>query len=60
MTDWPSLLSLAATRFHIPPDAFWRLSVKEWAGLTAPPALDVLGRQDFDRLMAAHPDVGGG
>jgi len=34
--------------------------VKEWAGLTAPPALDVLGRQDFDRLMAAHPDVGGG
>jgi len=56
VTDWPFLLRLAATRFHIAPDAFWRLSVKEWAGLTAAQALDALGRKDFDALMAAHPD----
>ena len=59
MTDWPSFLRLAATRLHIPPDAFWRLSVKEWAALTGAPAA-ALGRGDLNTLMAAHPDVGGG
>ncbi len=56
MSDWPARLRLAALRFHIAPDAFWRLSVKEWAALTAAPAPDALGRQDLTALMAAHPD----
>jgi uncharacterized phage protein (TIGR02216 family) len=54
--DWEHLLRLAVISFHIPPAAFWRLSVKEWAALTAAPAPDALRRQDLTALMAAHPD----
>ena len=55
-TDWPSALRLAATRFAIPPDAFWRLSVKEWAALTAPPRTETLDRAALETLMTLHPD----
>jgi uncharacterized phage protein (TIGR02216 family) len=56
LNDWPSLLRLAAMRFHIPPEAVWRLSVKEWTALTAPPPSSALGRGDFADLMKLHPD----
>jgi uncharacterized phage protein (TIGR02216 family) len=56
MTDWPAHLRLAATRLHIPPDVFWRLSVKDWAALTTAPTLDALGRKAFEALMMVHPD----
>ncbi len=56
MSDWAALLRLAAVRLHIAPEAFWRLSVKEWAALTAAPPSMALGRRDLDALMAAHPD----
>ena len=55
-SDWPAHLRLAAARFHIAPAAFWRLSVKEWAALTAPPQAAALDRTAFEALMAAHPD----
>jgi uncharacterized phage protein (TIGR02216 family) len=56
VTDWPALIRLAAVRFHIAPEAFWRLSVKEWGALTTPPPSQVLGRQDLNTLMTRHPD----
>ena len=57
ITDWSAHLRLAAVRLHIPPAAFWGLSVKEWAALTAAPArADGLGRWELNALMAAHPD----
>jgi len=56
MTDWPQRLRLAAA-LRIPPAAFWRLSVKEWAALTAPPPSATLGRGELQTLMAAHPDA---
>ncbi len=39
------------------PEAFWRLSLAEWRMLTeAAPGLAPLGRDGFERLMAAWPD----
>ena len=57
MNDWPALIRLAATGFAIPPEAFWRLSVKEWAALIAPPPSNALGRGRLNALLAAHPDL---
>lgn len=53
---WPALLRLAAVRFHIPPDAFWRLSLVEWRALTAPDTAPALDRAGLDALLARHPD----
>jgi uncharacterized phage protein (TIGR02216 family) len=55
VSDWPALLRLAA-RLHVPPDAFWRLSVAEWRAITAPPPSDAMGRRALNALMAAWPD----
>ena len=56
-SPWPHLLRLAAERFRIAPEAFWRLSLAEWLALTAAastaPPLD---RAAFDALLAAFPD----
>jgi len=54
--DWPALLRFAATRFLIPPDAFWRLSLAEWRALTGGEALDPLPRAALDALVAQFPD----
>ena len=55
-TPWPDLLRLAAVRFHIAPDAFWRLSLAEWLALTTPDAPPALDRATFDVLSGQHPD----
>lgn len=55
MTPWPALLRLAALRFGIAPDAFWRLSLVEWRALTDA-APDALTRAAFEALARAHPD----
>ena len=55
--NWPALLRLAATRFAVPPEAFWRLSLAEWRALAADPAAPLpLDRRAFEALSAAHPD----
>lgn len=55
---WPALIRLAAERFAIPPEAFWRLSLAEWLALTAPSvAADPLNRAGFDALLTAFPDA---
>lgn len=55
--DWPGLLRLGL-RLGLAPEAFWRLSLKEWRSLTAVAAPSVPSRRELDRLMAEHPDAG--
>lgn len=55
-TPWADLLRLAALRFRIPPEAFWRLSLAEWRALTAEGAAPALDRAGFNVLARAHPD----
>lgn len=55
-TPWPALLRLAALRFAIPPDAFWRLSLAEWRALTGESEAEVLGRGAFEALAQTYPD----
>ncbi len=51
------MLRLAALRFGIAPEAFWRLSLVEWRALTRPAdAAPPLTRAEFDALAAAWPD----
>jgi uncharacterized phage protein (TIGR02216 family) len=56
---WAGALALAL-RLGLPPEAFWRLSLKEWRALTAPPAHARFGRGDLGSLMARFPDTGPG
>ena len=55
MSSWSHALRLAAS-LHIPPEAFWRLSLAEWRALTATPPAPVLGRAGLDALIARFPD----
>ena len=55
--NWPEMLRLAAERFGIAPESFWRLSLAEWNALTAPLAgAAPLGRAGFEALAARFPD----
>jgi uncharacterized phage protein (TIGR02216 family) len=59
MMPWGEMLRVAA-RAGVTPAAFWRLSLKEWRMLTERPAGPVpMGRDGFERMMAAWPDVVG-
>ncbi|MCR9079634.1 MAG: phage tail assembly chaperone [Hyphomonadaceae bacterium] len=54
MLPWAEMLQMAVAR-GLAPDAFWKLSVREWLWLTTSP------KPDFDAailksLMEAHPD----
>ncbi|MBA4804924.1 MAG: phage tail assembly chaperone [Brevundimonas sp.] len=50
------MLRAAALR-GLPPEAFWRLSLKEWRMLSAPPgAAAPMARTEFERLAEAWPD----
>lgn len=55
-TPWAGMLREAVLR-GLSPDAFWRLSLKEWRMLAAPrPAAEPMGRDAFERLAEAWPD----
>ena len=46
-----------AGRLGVGPEAFWRLSLREWRMLTEPPAgLLPMQRLDFERMAEAWPD----
>ena len=53
VSDWPAMLR-AALRMGVAPEAFWRLSLKEWRMLTSGEAQPVMGRADFERLMEVY------
>jgi uncharacterized phage protein (TIGR02216 family) len=55
MSPWPALLRLAALRFGVAPDAFWRLSLAEWRALTDETP-DALNRAGLESLARAYPD----
>ncbi len=57
LLPWGALLQ-AATRIGIAPEAFWRMSLKEWRMLTAGGAA-VLGHTELGALAAQYPDAGG-
>lgn len=58
MTPWGEMLRLAA-RMGVAPEAFWRLSLREWRMLTeAPRGTAPLGREGLRRLMEDWPDGG--
>lgn len=57
MSGWAALLRLAAQRYAITPEAFWRLSLAEWRALTAEAAPDALTRQGFEALAQRFPDT---
>jgi uncharacterized phage protein (TIGR02216 family) len=55
-TAWGAMLRTAVA-MGVSPEAFWRLSLKEWRILTAgPEAVAPLGRGDLERMMRAWPD----
>lgn len=56
MTAWGAMLQ-AAARMGVAPEAFWRLSLKEWRWLTAGPVQALpMGRSEFERMAEAWPD----
>ncbi|ALL12582.1 phage tail assembly chaperone [Caulobacter henricii] len=55
MTGWSQALRLAVS-LQIPPEAFWRLSLREWRMLTATAPAPGLTRPGLEALMARFPD----
>ncbi|PVM90766.1 phage tail assembly chaperone [Caulobacter endophyticus] len=53
------MLRRAAIEFAAPPQAFWRLSLKEWRALAGAPSAPVLARSGLAALMARFPDEEG-
>lgn len=55
-TPWGAMMRLAA-RAGVGPEAFWRLSLKEWRLLTDAPADGApLSRGELERMAEAWPD----
>jgi len=57
VTPWGEMLRTAAS-LGLGPEAFWRLSLREWRWLTAAEARP-LERGELAALMAAFPDRAG-
>lgn len=56
MTPWPAMMRTAAI-LGVRPEAFWRLSLREWRWLTAAPeGVRPMGRDELKRLTEAWPD----
>jgi len=59
VTRWAEMLRLAAG-LGVAPEAFWRLSLKEWRALTGAPVSAALGRRGLEALAERFPDERGG
>ncbi|WP_297516159.1 phage tail assembly chaperone [uncultured Caulobacter sp.] len=53
--SWAEPLRLALS-LGIAPEAFWRLSLKEWRALTERPPASALTRSGLEALAARFPD----
>lgn len=53
--SWAAPLRLALS-LGVAPEAFWRLSLKEWRMLTETPPAPVLTRANLSALIARYPD----
>lgn len=49
-TPWSALLRVAALRFGLTPETFWRLSAREWRALTHDADAPALSRAAFETL----------
>ena len=54
-TPWPHWLRAGAA-LGLSPEAFWRVSVREWRALVAAPEGAALDRAGFAALAARFPD----
>ena len=54
--EWAERLRLAAARWAIAPEGFWRLSLVEWRALTEGAGPEPLSRPRFEALAREHPD----
>lgn len=54
-TPWGRLLQ-AGLRLGLTPEAFWRLSLREWQLMSSTRQSAPLGRKHLEDLMAAFPD----
>jgi hypothetical protein len=54
-TPWFAMLA-AAQRIGVAPADFWRLSLKEWRALIAPPPGAGMSRSAFEALAQQFPD----
>lgn len=52
---WGRLLQ-AGLRLGLTPEAFWKLSLREWRLITAKKSDSGFGKKDLSRLIAAFPD----
>lgn len=55
MSAWSAPLRLALS-LGLAPEAFWRLSLKEWRALMEAPPAPVLTRADLSALIDRYPD----
>lgn len=56
MTGWGEMMR-AAAMLGVGPEAFWRLSLREWRMLTERPGgAPPIGREDLMRMAEAWPD----
>ena len=56
MTPWGEMLRTVAP-LGVGPEAFWRLSLREWRMLTDRPGVPgPLGRSEFEQMAEAWPD----
>jgi len=56
MTPWPAMMQ-AAARMGVGPQAFWRMSLREWRMLTeAAAGAATMGRGDLERMREKWPD----
>jgi uncharacterized phage protein (TIGR02216 family) len=53
LMDWPRLLAEAA-RIGVPPDAFWRMSLREWRLLVSDNR--AMERGELEALLSLYPD----
>lgn len=53
---WPEMMRVAA-RLGVSPEAFWRLSLKEWRWLTGAGEAAAMTRTEMERLAERWPDV---
>lgn len=56
MSGWDAAFRFAVRGLGLSPDAFWRLSVREWRMLTG--GAEALRRDELAGLMARFPDGG--
>jgi uncharacterized phage protein (TIGR02216 family) len=54
-TPWSEMLRSAAA-LGVGPEAFWRLSLREWRMLTQGFAAPTMDRQAFEQLREGWPD----